>query len=207
MARLRLVGVLGLAAAAVYLLTTAAGSVLNPTYSQLRQHVSDLTATGAPTTAVLWTPYALYNLLVVAFGVALFSASDRSGPFKAGLALLGLNALAGVMMVTWFREDLGGSPSTLAGVGHIVFASVSSLAIVGLVFVFGVGFRRVEVWRGLSPFSFAAGAAFLILGPLAVVATRTHTLAGLAERGPIGVFIVWLVVVSLRALRAPAPPA
>ena len=44
-------GYLGIASGCVYVLTTAAGSVLDPTYSQIRQHVSDLTATGASTFA------------------------------------------------------------------------------------------------------------------------------------------------------------
>lgn len=42
-------GYLAIAAAAVYVLSTIAGNVLDPTYSQIRQHVSDLTATGAST--------------------------------------------------------------------------------------------------------------------------------------------------------------
>jgi hypothetical protein len=56
----------------VYLAATAAGSLLDPSYSQIRQHVSDLTATGAPTAADLAPPYILHNLLVVAISKSRF---------------------------------------------------------------------------------------------------------------------------------------
>ena len=57
-------GVFGITAGLVYVATTAAGSVLDSSYSQIRQHVSDLTATGAATSADLAPPYILLVLLV-----------------------------------------------------------------------------------------------------------------------------------------------
>lgn len=64
-------------------------------------------------------------------------------------------------------------------------------------------FRRSAAWRPLARFSFAVAVAvgFAILGPLAAIATAAKSdLAGLAERGPIGLFIAWLVVVAWFAL-------
>ena len=47
----------------------------------------------------------------------------------------------------------------------------------------------------------AVGIGFAILGPLAAIATAMHSdLAGLAECAPIGLFILWLVVVAWFAL-------
>jgi hypothetical protein len=60
---LELAGYLALAAAAGYVLAAAAGGVLDPSYSQVRQHVSDLTATGAPTWSALAPLYLLHNVL------------------------------------------------------------------------------------------------------------------------------------------------
>jgi hypothetical protein len=199
-----------MAAAVVHILATLAGSVLDPSYSQLRQHVSDLTATNAPTWAALAPSYLLYNVLAGAFAVELYRSSVRSRLWQLGTMLLLANAFAGVMMVTFFREDLGGVPTTSAGAGHLVFAGLSSVVIVVATFVYGVAFRST-LWRALSTFSFAIGLGFVILGPLAAYATAEKSdLAGLAERGPIGLFLVWLIVIGSfavvlgRRLRRPA---
>ena len=191
----RRAGAFGIAAAVVYVAATAAGSVLDPSYSQVRQHVSDLTASGASTWAALAPAYLLYNALCLAFAVALYRSSSRTRLFKVGLGLLVLNAFAGVMMVTWFREDPGRVVTTASGAGHIAFASVSSLTIVLGSIVYGFAFGRSPVWRGLSAFSFAVGAAMIAFSPIAIAAINSP-LAGLAERGAIGVFLVWLIGVG-----------
>jgi hypothetical protein len=191
------VGWLGVAAAALFVGATAAGSFLDPDYSQIREHVSELTATGAPTWAALAPAYVAYNLLVIAFGLGLYLSSDRRLAWLLGLALMVLNGLAGLGMTTVFRQDPGGAPTTFAGGAHLVLAAVASLTIVAGSVVFGFAFRRTPPWRPLARFSFAVAIGFAILGPLAALATATGSqLAGLAERGPIGLFIVWLLVVG-----------
>jgi hypothetical protein len=201
MKALRWTGFFGLAAVALYVGATAAGSRLDPSYSQISRHVSDLTASGAPTAAALAPVYLGYNLLALGLGIGLYLASDRSWLFKIGSGLIAINSFAGVMMVTWFREDLGGMPKTFSGTGHFVFAGISVIATLGIAFDLGVAFRRARFWRSLSNFSFAVGVGILILGPLGVVATAAKSnLAGLAERGPIGLFMLWLLVIAIFAL-------
>jgi hypothetical protein len=198
---LRLAGFAGAGAALTYIGATVAGSVLDPLYSQIRQHVSDLTATGASTWAPLAPAYLAYNALVVGFAGTLYLASPRTGTWKIGTGLSAINAFAGVMMVTLFREDLGGVPTTAAGAGHLAFAGVSSLAIVATAVTYGIAFRRSPVWRPLAIFSFATAVGFGVLGPLAAIATaQGSAMAGLAERGPIGLFMLWLLVVGSYAL-------
>jgi hypothetical protein len=195
---LRWAGYFAIAAATVYVGATASGSLLDPSYSQIRQHVSDLTATGASTEADLAPPFILYNLLVFALAMNLHAAFRRSRLFQIGLGLLTANAIAGVMMVTWFTEDLGGPPTTPAGTGHVVFASVSSMAIVVGSFVYGFAFRRMgRPWRTMSFLSFAVGTLFIVAAPFAVLTTAANSAyAGLAERAAIAPFIVWLFAVG-----------
>lgn len=199
---LRWAGYFAFAAAAVYVAATATGSLLDPSYSQIRQHVSDLTATGASTEADLAPPFILYNLLVFAFAMNLYTAFRHSRLFRIGLGLLTANAIAGVMMVTWFTEDLGGAPTTPSGIGHVVFASVSSIAIVVGSFVYGFAFRRKgRPWRAMSFLSFGVGILFILAAPFAVMTTAANSdLAGLAERAAIAPFIVWLLGVGGFAL-------
>lgn len=191
---MRRTGYFAVVAAAVYCAATTAGSVLDRSYSQLARPVSDLTAIGAPTRAALMAPYVLYNILCFAFAVGVYRGSDHSRLFKVGFALLTLNAIAGLMMVTWFPEDIGGVV-TAAGMGHVGWAVISSAAVVALAFVFGFAFRRMREWRRLSVFSIAVGIGFAVLGPIAAFAIASKSpLGGLAERGPIGLFILWLLV-------------
>jgi hypothetical membrane protein len=199
---LRWAGYFAIAAAAVYVGATASGSLLDPTYSQIRQHVSDLTATGASTEADLAPLFILYNLLVLAFAVNLYTAFRHGRLFQIGLGLLTANAIAGVMMVTWFTEDLGGAPTTPAGIGHVAFASVSSIAIVAGSFVYGFAFLRIgRPWRAVSFLSFGVVILFIVAAPFAVVTTASNSdLAGLAERAAIAPFFVWLLGVGGFAL-------
>ena len=196
---LRWAGYFGVAAAVIYVLATAGGSLLDPTYSQVRQHVSDLTATGAITRDELSPFYLLYNASVIGFAVSLYRFSERTVLFRSATGLLVLNAFAGVMMVTWLTEDLGGAPTTFAGTGHIVFATVSSLAIVSASILFGFAFRRTPGLRSMSTFSFAIGAAFVVTAPFAIIATAANSYAGLAERAAIAPFIIWLLVLGAYA--------
>jgi hypothetical protein len=86
----------------------------------------------------------------------------------------------------------------------VIFASVSSLVIVIGSFVYGFAFRRVPELRTLAKFSFAIGIGFVILGPLTAFAVASQSeLAGMAERGPIGLFIVWLGVIGAFLLTKP----
>jgi hypothetical membrane protein len=202
----RWTGYFGIAAAVVYVVATAAGSLLDPSYSQIQQHVSDLTGTGAPTRAALAPPYFLYNVLAFGAAIALYSALSRSRLAFVGALLLAINSFAGIMMVTFFTEDLGGAPTTFSGYGHVAFAAVSSLAIVCAAIVYGAAFRKATGWGGLSLFSFVLAAAFVVAAPFAIYATSANSLVGLAERAAIAPFIVWLVVVSAYAMRrAPSP--
>lgn len=197
---LKWTGYFAVAAALLYVGATAGGSLLDPSYSQVSQHVSDLTAAGAPTKDELSPFYLLYNVLVVLFAVGLYRASEKGRLFKLGSTLLAVNALAGMMMATLFTEDLTGAPSTFMGNGHVALAAISSVAILAALVVYGFAFRRSTTWRGLSTFSFVMSAAFVVAAPLAIVATAANSYAGLAERAAIAPFIVWLFVVGGNAV-------
>ena len=68
-----------LVAAAVYVLATLDVSLLDPSYSQIRHHISDLTATGAVRWAARVPFNLLYNILSVAFAIARFG---RGFPYR-----------------------------------------------------------------------------------------------------------------------------
>ena len=102
-----------------------------PGYSHIGQHVSTLYQSGAPNGTWIAALFAVYNLLVLAFGVGVFRLVSNRGDVRrrigrAGGVALVLTAIAGFMDDV-FRQDPIGSPATTAGTLHVAFAGVASL--------------------------------------------------------------------------------
>jgi hypothetical protein len=195
-----LVGASGLIAVGLYVGATVLGGVLDPHYSQIGNSISQLTATGAPSWSVEAPLYAAYNLVLFGFSVAIYRTLSNARRLTAlAVVFFAIGAIAGLGQVTFFRQDPGGIPVTVSGLGHIILAAVSSLLTVVSTLVYGFAFRRDATWRKLSSPSFGATAALLLSGPAAAL-TVTTAYAGLFERVTIGVFMLWVVVVSVFAL-------
>ena len=92
-----------------------------------------------------------------------------------------------------------GSAATTAGTIHLVLAGASSLLTVGTAVLYSFAFRREIAFRRLSAYS-SATALLLILTAPAAVASIGSDVMGLFERVTIGVFLVWVVVVSIHSL-------
>jgi hypothetical membrane protein len=194
-------GAVGIAAVALYVGTTILGGVLDPQYSHVRNAVSELTGSTAPDRALLAPLYIGYNLVMLGFGYALFRAAGSGILFPVAVVLFTIAALSGIGQVTVFRMDsIGDTPST-AGAGHLVLAGVSSLLCLAIAILYGIAFRGVPALRRLSRYSFATAAGLVLTAPLAVGSIGTDVM-GLFERITIGVFMLWIVVVSAGCLLA-----
>jgi hypothetical protein len=199
------------AAAVWYTAVVLIGALATPGYSHIGEHVSTLYQSGAPNGTWIAALFAVYNLLIVAFGVGVFrlvSNGDgvrrRNG--QAGGVALVLTAIAGFMDVV-FRQDPIGSPVTTAGMLHVAFAGVASLfTIVGIALVAGWALARPEL-RGFGWYSVATLVVIVVSGPLAAVATAgLWPTMGLLERIPIFGFVQWAAVSSIILARWQAVP-
>lgn len=95
------------------------GALATPGCSHVGEHVSTLYQSGAPNGMWIAALFAVYNLLILAFGVGVFRmVSNRGGgrcrKGQAGGVALVLTAIAGFMDVV-FRQDPIGSRGTTAG--------------------------------------------------------------------------------------------
>ena len=104
-----------------------------------------------------------------------------------------------------FPQDSYGYPATTAGTIHIVLAAVASLLIILALVAAGRAFRGDPGWARLAGVSTLTAVVMVLTGAVAAVATAAdRPYMGLAERLPIGTFLVWLAVVAWAGLRRPA---
>jgi hypothetical protein len=198
---LRLAGVCGIAAVGVYVGATALGGLLDPAYSQISRTVSELTAAGAPSRALLAVLYVGYNVLVAAFGYAVHRIAPQEPRLRIGMYLLIAGGVAGIGLVTVLPTDLAGQPITGIGSAHIAVAGVAALLTVATTFVMAPGFRRVAALRALVRGSIAAGVAIVLAGPLSAFAVASGSpYAGVFERITIGLFLLWVWGISVYLL-------
>jgi hypothetical protein len=199
------IGALGIAAVALYVGATVLGGILDPQYSHVRNAISELTGSEAPNRAVLAPIYIIYNVVLFGFAYALFRASSGGSLFRVTVVLFAIGGLSGIGQVTFFRMDAVGTAATTAGTMHLVLAGVSSLLTVGTAIIYGFTFRQEATFRRLSTYSFAT-ALLLVLTASAAVASVGTDVMGLFERITIGVFMLWVVVVSAYSLLAARHP-
>jgi len=199
--RVRLPLLLGAAAGALYLAVVVVAAVLTPGYSHVAQPVSSLYQAGAQIGLPVALAFAVYNVLVVGFGVAVatFAASGsarRRAGIGAGVALV-LVGVAGALDDV-FPQDPIGSAITTTGSLHIAFAAVDSLlTVVAMALAAWWLLGRREL-RALAAYSVASFLVILVAGPITGVATAsTSPVMGLLERVTIFTFIVWMVVASV----------
>ncbi len=201
----------GILAAVVYIGTVILGGLLRPDYSHISQPVSDLIATGAPNKALLDPLFAIYNLLVLAFGISLFqwvraeNQTSRKTIGTIGAVFLLLEGLFGFITLL-FPEDVGAiSEATSTGKLHIVFAGLSALTSVLAILLMGFWFRSLPHLRRYSVYSFISVLVVFVAGGLAAASVANSSpIGGLIERITIGGFIQWVFVIALLFYRSDA---
>ena len=192
----------GLVAAVWYCMVVLTGAMATPGYSHIGEHVSTLYQSGASNGPWIAALFAVYNLLVLAFGLGVFRLATQYGGARqrmgqAGGVALVLTAIAGFMDAV-FRQDPIGSPATTSGTLHVAFAAVASLlTILSIALVASWALARPEL-RGFGWYSVATLVVIVVSGPLAAVATAgLWPTMGLLERIPIFGFFQWAAVTSI----------
>ena len=121
----------GLVAAVWYTTVVLIGAMATPGYSHIGEHVSTLYQSGAPNGPWIAALLAVYNLLLLAFGLGVVRLATQLGGARhrmaqAGGVALVLTAITGFLDAV-YRQDPIGSPATTSGTLHVVFAGVASL--------------------------------------------------------------------------------
>jgi hypothetical protein len=180
-----------------------AGGAIWPGYDHATQTVSELVARDAPHRFTMAAFFAIYNGLLLGFGLALYDLAREwertrglpardgllSGGHVVALAVLGLALLALPM------DPVGGGRTPI-GLAHTIVASLMAL-LAGL--ATGLGGRWLRHAPGLESynrFSLAATAAIALFGALTFLAFQLDVWPGLMERLIIGAYEVWMFVLA-----------
>ena len=171
-------------------------------YDETRDYMSAMGAVGAPDAGAMTIAFVALGLGTAAFAFAMHHAVPGGG--RQPLVLL-LPLLAAPFMVTagFVRCDAG-CPfpgNTWHGTLHPLVAFPSFIVVGPAPFFFAPLLRQDERWRFLVAPSLFAGAAVLATGIL--TATFHFTLdewKGLAERISLGLALLWIAMLSARAL-------
>lgn len=191
-------GVLSLLVLAV---AAVAGGLASPGYDHLTQYISELGATGAPTSRGVSLAFIVSGGLLAAFWLLCAGLFPRSLLSILGFGLSTLNGV-GLLLGGVFRCDAGcavENPS-LSGILHEAFGGLGYLGGIVGVFLVGAAARNWPRGRGLFGLSLICGI------PAALAIWLIHPgfeWLGAAQRVVEIALAVWTVAVALRARTAP----
>ncbi|MCA2188484.1 alpha/beta fold hydrolase [Nonomuraea cavernae] len=176
------------------------GQFTSPEVDRIAGHISELAARDQPWTRLFRSADALTGVACLA-GVALVPRARREWPGWLAFAVLGgLLIMSGVFPLDCaVLSDPACEHSALSWSHHIhaVVGVLASVAVLAVMALFGLSWRTWPAWllTGLS----------LGVTGLAIIATATGYLTGLAQRAQVALLAVWLVYVALRLLTADPP--
>ena len=175
---------------------TIAGGMAYPGYDHLTQYISELGATGAPTSQGVSLAFMISGAFLTAFWLLCARLFPHSIVSVVGFGLSALNGM-GLLLGGVFRCDFECSTEDLspAAVLHDVFGGVGYLCGIAGVFVVGIAARDWPQGRGLFGLSLICGI------PAALAIWLIHPAFewyGAAQRVVEIALTVWTMAVALR---------
>jgi len=175
---------------------TIAGGMAYPGYDHVTQYISELGATGAPTSQAVSLAFMVSGSLLAAFWLLCAGLFPRSVLSILGFGLSALNGV-GLLLGGVFRCDFECSTADLspAAVLHDVFGGVGYLCGIAGVFLLGIASRGWPLGRGLFGLSLICGI------PAALAIWLIHPdfeWYGAAQRIVEIALAVWTMAVALR---------
>jgi hypothetical protein len=198
----------GMASSLLYAAMTVFVALQWPGYSSTSRVISELSAIGAPTRSLWVLPGAVYTVLVTAFGWGVVMSAGRSGALRtAGWAIVAYGALG----LLWpfapmhLREVLAAGGGTLSDTLHLVLASATVLLMFfAMAFAAAARGSRFRLYSAVSIAILVVFGALTFVEAPGVAANLPTPWIGLWERINIGVFLVWVAVLSVGLLQARA---
>ena len=203
--------VCGILSSALYVATTIFVAMQWEGYSSASQTISELSAIGAPTRSLWVLPGAVYTALVTAFGLGVWKSAGRNRALRMVGALV---VVYGALGLLWpfapmhSRDVLAAGGSTLSDTLHIVLASVTVLLM-----LLAIGFSAAAFGKGYRIYSISSLVILVTFGALTfldaprVEANLPTPWLGVWQRINLGVFLLWVVVLSIALLRVRDTPA
>lgn len=196
----------GIAAPVLWIAADVLASLLYPGYRYASQAPSELSAIGAPTRGLLTVTGVFYDLLMVLFGLGIWSTARSLRALQvASILVVAQGAVGGV---GWYLSPMhmrGAAPTT-SDTMHVVMAAFTVGAL-----LLTIGFGAAGLGRAFRIFSAMTFVLLLVFGLLTAryvpqVASNAPTPGlGLVERTSVYAGMLWLAVFALVLLRRGEP--
>jgi len=188
----------GILAPLLYIGTDLLAGKLNEGYNFYAQSMSDLSAIGSPTRALLIVLTLLASFFMIAFGVGVWQIAGPAifSRIVAGL-ILG-NAIFGLVATLFFPNRFGERPEF--GTVGVVLMFISVLC-----FLFAMIFGAVAFQNWMRILSIAVPVSYLLLAIFRFTTASSSAeggviLIGIQERTMAYSFLVWVIVLAIYLL-------
>lgn len=198
----RLALVSGILSSLLYVAVDLLATSRWPEYRYAHQTVSELSALGAPTRQ-LWVAIMLpYNLLLVAFGLGVWSAARGRRPLQATGCLLVALAVTGSVWL-FCPMHLRGVTPTLTDTLHIALAVVTGLLAFPAMVLAGIALGRAFRLYSLTTIAvlLAAGAWAGEIAP-GIPEGRPTPWIGIIERVNVYGYLLWVLMLGVVLLKS-----
>ena len=173
-------------------------------HSYVSQAISELGAVGAPTKALVDPLFFTYSILIVAFGVGVWSSAQR----KRVLHLIG-GLLIGIGVVGLITPPmyLRGTGNISGDLPHIILTGVIVLFILSAIAsgasLYG---RRWRLYSFATLLTLVVSGAWTGFYATRLAAQQPTPWLGVAERINIGAYLAWVLVLAITLLRPGIAP-
>lgn len=197
----------GVIASALYITADIVCGLRYPGYSFSDQVISELSAIGAPTTALWGRLLSVFAVLFTAFAAEVtFDSPRHSAQRRTGWLLVAFV----LMSPLWSAAPMHrrGDVFTWTDIGHITLGAVSVLLVTAVIVTgsgtFGRRFRTFS--RGLTVVALLTGVLTFAYVPR-MIAQQPTPGVGIVERVHLYVFWIWIAAFAIGLLRRPRAPA
>lgn len=122
---LRILAPYGIAAPLVYIAASLVGNILDPSYSQVKNTVSELFEVGAPNRYLIDAIFIIYGLFLIPFAESLYkslNAHARTHPYSLAKSIFVSLFIISICSLLWnlfFPLDANGGYTSFTGMMHL----------------------------------------------------------------------------------------
>jgi len=173
-------------------------------YSRTSQAISELSATGAPTQALLTATLPIFTVLLSAFGVGVWKAARGKRALRVTGALLVAHAITFPLWLLTPMTSRGAIGATMPvnDIAHIVLTALA------IVFILSqIGFGAAALGKPFRLYSLLTAVTVVVFGALTgILAPRVATgestpWMGVFERISFAAWLLWLVTLAIVLLK------
>jgi K+-transporting ATPase A subunit len=192
----------GIVSSILYLASIIIGAFQWEGYSSFSQTISELIAIDAPTRPLIVSLWIMYDILIYAFGIGIWSAAGLKHSLRVVASGLIGKEILGIVVTLFFPIHLRGVEGTFTDAMHGI------LTMVGVLFyMLAMGFGATAFGKNFRLFSILTMIILPVFGMLAGMdaprlgANLATPWMGVWERINVGASMLWILVLAITLLR------